>query len=57
VLNATRDLVRPTTIRGPHPRLVWFTEGPHRRSSEEALGDGELGLPEAPVPAADPRVA
>jgi 5-methyltetrahydropteroyltriglutamate--homocysteine methyltransferase len=113
MLNATRDLVLPTTITGSYPRPAWFTEGLHRRPFKEALGDSvfreqyldavscvlgeqvragldivadgdsrfdrtvggrswfysvaitlganlvrrELGLPQAPVPAADPRFA
>jgi 5-methyltetrahydropteroyltriglutamate--homocysteine methyltransferase len=39
VLNATRDLVLPTTITGSYPRPAWFTEGLHRRPFKEALGD------------------
>jgi 5-methyltetrahydropteroyltriglutamate--homocysteine methyltransferase len=39
MLNATRDLVLPTTITGSYPRPAWFTEGLHRRSFKEALGD------------------
>jgi 5-methyltetrahydropteroyltriglutamate--homocysteine methyltransferase len=39
VLNATRDLVLPTTITGSYPRPAWFTEGLRRRSFKEALGD------------------
>jgi len=78
MLNATRDLVLPTTITGSCPRPAWFTEGLHPRPFKDALGDcarriafykcvaitlganvvrRELGLPEAPVPAADPRFA
>jgi hypothetical protein len=52
-LNATRDLVLPTTITGSYPRPAWF------KCVAIALGANlvrrELGLPEAPVPAADPR--
>jgi 5-methyltetrahydropteroyltriglutamate--homocysteine methyltransferase len=39
MLNATRDLVLPTTITGSYPRPGWFTEGLHRRPFKEALGD------------------
>ncbi|HWC03777.1 MAG TPA: cobalamin-independent methionine synthase II family protein [Methylomirabilota bacterium] len=39
MLNATRDLVLPTTITGSYPRPAWFTEGLRRRSFKEALGD------------------
>ena len=39
MLNATRDLVLPTTITGSYPRPSWFTEGLHRRTFKEALGD------------------
>jgi methionine synthase II (cobalamin-independent) len=39
MLNATRDLVLPTTITGSYPRPVWFTEGLHRRPFKDALGD------------------
>jgi 5-methyltetrahydropteroyltriglutamate--homocysteine methyltransferase len=39
VLNATRDLVLPTTITGSYPRPAWFTEGLHRRPFKDALGD------------------
>jgi 5-methyltetrahydropteroyltriglutamate--homocysteine methyltransferase len=39
MLNATRDLVLPTTITGSYPRPAWFTEGLHRRPFKEALGD------------------
>jgi len=39
VLNATRDLVLPTTITGSYPRPAWFTEGLRRRPFKEALGD------------------
>jgi 5-methyltetrahydropteroyltriglutamate--homocysteine methyltransferase len=39
VLNATRDLVLPTTITGSYPRPVWFTEGLRGRAFKEALGD------------------
>jgi 5-methyltetrahydropteroyltriglutamate--homocysteine methyltransferase len=40
VLNATRDLILPTTITGSYPRPVWFTEGLRGRPFKEALGDG-----------------
>jgi 5-methyltetrahydropteroyltriglutamate--homocysteine methyltransferase len=42
VLNATRDLVLPTTITGSYPRPAWFTEGLHRRAFKEALGDSRF---------------
>jgi 5-methyltetrahydropteroyltriglutamate--homocysteine methyltransferase len=39
MLNATRDLVLPTTITGSYPRPAWFTEGLRGRSFKDALGD------------------
>ncbi len=39
MLNATRDLVLPTTITGSYPRPSWFTEGLRGRPFKEALGD------------------
>jgi 5-methyltetrahydropteroyltriglutamate--homocysteine methyltransferase len=39
VLNATRDLVLPTTITGSYPRPAWFTEGLRGHAFKEALGD------------------
>ena len=39
MLNATRDLVLPTTITGSYPRPTWFTEGLRGRGFKEALGD------------------
>jgi methionine synthase II (cobalamin-independent) len=39
MLNATRDLVLPTTITGSYPRPAWFTEGLNRRPFKDALGD------------------
>ena len=39
MLNATRDLVLPTTITGSYPRPAWFTEDLHRRAFKDALGD------------------
>jgi 5-methyltetrahydropteroyltriglutamate--homocysteine methyltransferase len=39
MLNATRDLVLPTTITGSYPRPAWFTEGLRGRPFKAALGD------------------
>ena len=39
MLNATRDLVLPTTITGSYPRPTWFTEGLRGRGFKDALGD------------------
>ena len=39
MLNATRDLVLPTTITGSYPRPHWFTQSLHGRPFKEALGD------------------
>ena len=39
MLNATRDLVLPTTITGSYPRPAWFTEGLRGRGFKDALGD------------------
>ncbi len=39
MLNATRDLVLPTTITGSYPRPAWFTESLRGRPFTEALGD------------------
>jgi 5-methyltetrahydropteroyltriglutamate--homocysteine methyltransferase len=39
MLNATRDLVLPTTITGSYPRPHWFTESLRGRSFKAALGD------------------
>jgi methionine synthase II (cobalamin-independent) len=39
MLNATRDLVLPTTITGSYPRPHWFTESLRGRAFKEALGD------------------
>ena len=39
MLNATRDLILPTTITGSYPRPAWFTEGLRGRSFKDALGD------------------
>lgn len=39
MLNATRDLVLPTTITGSYPRPHWFTQSLHGRSFKAALGD------------------
>jgi 5-methyltetrahydropteroyltriglutamate--homocysteine methyltransferase len=39
MLNATRDLVLPTTITGSYPRPHWFTESLRGRAFKDALGD------------------
>lgn len=39
MLNATRDLMLPTTITGSYPRPAWFTESLRGRPFKEALGD------------------
>jgi len=39
MLNATRDLVLPTTVTGSWPRPSWFTEVLHGRAFKDALGD------------------
>jgi methionine synthase II (cobalamin-independent) len=39
MLDATRDLVLPTTITGSYPRPAWFTESLRGRPFKEALGD------------------
>jgi 5-methyltetrahydropteroyltriglutamate--homocysteine methyltransferase len=39
MLNATRDLVLPTTITGSYPRPAWFTESLRGRPFKAALGD------------------
>ena len=39
MLNATRDLVLPTTITGSYPRPSWFTETLRGRAFKDALGD------------------
>jgi hypothetical protein len=38
MLNATLDLVVPSTIADPYPRPHWFTEELRGRSFEDALG-------------------
>jgi 5-methyltetrahydropteroyltriglutamate--homocysteine methyltransferase len=38
MLDATRDLVLPTTITGSYPRPHWFTEELRGRSFKDALG-------------------
>jgi hypothetical protein len=59
VLNATRDLVLPTTITGSYPRPSWFLS--HTGTAVEPpevvanLIRRELKLPEVEVLAADPR--
>jgi len=42
MLNATRDLVLPTTITGSFPRPHWFTETLRGRSFKDALGDARF---------------
>ena len=39
VLDATRDLILPTTITGSYPRPHWFTEEQRGRGFKNALGD------------------
>jgi 5-methyltetrahydropteroyltriglutamate--homocysteine methyltransferase len=39
MLNATRDLVLPTTITGSYPRPSWFTESLRGRAFKDALGE------------------
>jgi 5-methyltetrahydropteroyltriglutamate--homocysteine methyltransferase len=39
MLDATRDLVLPTTITGSFPRPAWFTETLRGRAFKDALGD------------------
>jgi methionine synthase II (cobalamin-independent) len=42
MLNATRDLVLPTTITGSYPRPHWFSEELRGRSFKDALGDSRF---------------
>src|SRR5439155_308527 len=42
MLNATRDLVLPTTITGSYPRPQWFTEELRGRGFKDALGDSRF---------------
>jgi 5-methyltetrahydropteroyltriglutamate--homocysteine methyltransferase len=42
MLDATRDLVLPTTITGSYPRPHWFTEELRGRGFKEALGDSRF---------------
>ena len=42
MLNATRDLVMPTTITGSYPRPHWFTEELRGRGFKDALGDSRF---------------
>ena len=42
MLNATRDLVLPTTITGSYPRPHWFTEELRGRGFKDALGDSRV---------------
>jgi 5-methyltetrahydropteroyltriglutamate--homocysteine methyltransferase len=42
MLNATRDLVLPTTITGSYPRPHWFTEELRGRGFKDALGDSHF---------------
>ncbi len=42
MLDATRDLVLPTTITGSYPRPQWFTEELRGRGFKDALGDSRF---------------
>jgi 5-methyltetrahydropteroyltriglutamate--homocysteine methyltransferase len=42
MLNATRDLILPTTITGSYPRPHWFTESLRGRAFKDALGDSRF---------------
>ena len=42
MLNATRDLVLPTTITGSYPRPHWFNEELRGRGFKDALGDSRF---------------
>jgi 5-methyltetrahydropteroyltriglutamate--homocysteine methyltransferase len=42
MLNATRDLVLPTTITGSYPRPHWFSEELRGRDFKDALGDSRF---------------
>jgi hypothetical protein len=42
MLNATRDLVLPTTITGSYPRPHWFTQELRGRGFKDALGDSRF---------------
>src|SRR5262245_1761871 len=42
MLNATRDLMLPTTITGSYPRPHWFTEELRGRGFKDALGDSRF---------------
>lgn len=42
MLNATRDLVLPTTITGSYPRPQWFDEELRGRGFKDALGDSRF---------------
>jgi 5-methyltetrahydropteroyltriglutamate--homocysteine methyltransferase len=42
MLNATRDLVLPTTITGSYPRPHWFSEELRGRRFKDALGDSRF---------------
>jgi 5-methyltetrahydropteroyltriglutamate--homocysteine methyltransferase len=42
MLNATRDLILPTTITGSYPRPHWFTEELRGRGFKDALGDSRF---------------
>lgn len=42
MLNATRELVLPTTITGSYPRPHWFTEELRGRGFKDALGDSRF---------------
>jgi methionine synthase II (cobalamin-independent) len=42
MLDATRDLILPTTITGSYPRPHWFTEELRGRGFKDALGDSRF---------------
>jgi len=42
MLDATRDLVLPTTITGSYPRPQWFTEELRGRGFKDAMGDSRF---------------
>jgi methionine synthase II (cobalamin-independent) len=42
MLNATRELILPTTITGSYPRPQWFTEELRGRAFKDAMGDSRF---------------
>ena len=42
MLNATRELILPTTITGSYPRPQWFTEELRGRGFKDAMGDSRF---------------